>query len=537
MRRRASASPPLWLPTDRPRRPAQAFQSSAQPISLPGQLAAELRALAEREGVTILVTLLAAFEALLVRYGNPSSVLVGASVRSDPPRTFLLHTDVSDDPTFCDLLARVREGMREAMEHAELSLEPMADPHVPLSALPLLTEAERHRLLVEWNDTRAPYPRDACVHHLFERQVERTPDAVAIIDGKRQLTYSELNGQSNALARRLRELGVGAEVLVGICLERSADMVVGLLAILKAGGAYVPLDPAYPAERLAFMIADTRMPVVLTREQYLARLGSIDGHVVCMDGLTADQAAGSHENSDGGTTAENLAYVLYTSGSTGKPKGVLIAHRSLVNYLWWAMSAYGVADGGGAPVHTSLGFDLTLTSLFPALLVGRPLVLLPEEQGFRALAQSMNDGGDFSPVKITPAHLSLLNRQLSPNRAAGAARVLVIGGEALSWDSLEFWRRHAPATRLINEYGPTETVVGCCVFDATGQPPRSGSVPIGRPNANTRLYVLDGRGQPVPIGVAGELHIGGDGVGRGYLNRPELTAATFVPDPYNDAPG
>jgi len=581
--------------------------------------------------VTILVTLLAAFEALLVRYGNPSSVLVGASVRSDPPRTFLLHTDVSDDPTFCDLLARVREGTREAMEHAELSLEQMAealaldhaaglpptpqamlvlqeratmplseraspgsgvppaatdhpdcdlalwvsetadgfsgtlrydtdlfedativrmaghlrtllegvvaDPHVPLSALPLLTEAERHRLLVEWNDTRAPYPRDACVHHLFERQVERTPDAVAIIDGKRQLTYSELNGQSNALARRLRELGVGAGVLVGICLERSAGMVVGLLAILKAGGAYVPLDPAYPAERLAFMIADTRMPVVLTREQYLARLGSIDAHVVCMEGLTADQAAESHENSDGGTTAENLAYVLYTSGSTGKPKGVLIPHRGLVNYLWWAMSAYGVAEGGGAPVHTSLGFDLTLTSLFPALLVGRPLVLLPEEQGFRGLAQSMNDGEDFSPVKITPAHLSLLNRQLSPNRAAGAARVLVIGGEALSWDSLEFWRRHAPATRLINEYGPTETVVGCCVFDATGQPPRSGSVPIGRPIANTRLYVLDGRGQPVPIGVAGELHIGGDGVGRGYLNRPELTAATFVPDPYNEAPG
>src|SRR5215467_10976881 len=377
MRRRASASPPLLLPTDRPRRPAQAFQSSAQPITLSGQLAAELRTLAKREGVTIFVTFLAAFEALLVRYGNPSGVLVGASVRSDPPRTFLLHTDVSDDPTFSDLLARVRDGTREALaldhaaglpptpqamlvlqeratvpssEHASpgsavtpaVTSHPdcdlalwvsetadgfsgtlrydtdlferativrmaghlrtllegvVADPHVSLSAVQVLTEAERHRLLVEWNDTRAPYPRDACVHHLFERQVERTPDAVAIIDRKRQLTYSELNGQSNALARRLRELGVGAEVLVGICLERSAGMVVGLLAILKAGGAYVPLDPAYPAERLAFMIADTRMPVVLTREQYLARLGSIDAHVVCMEGLTADQAAESHENS------------------------------------------------------------------------------------------------------------------------------------------------------------------------------------------------------------------------------------------------
>ena len=245
----------------------------------------------------------------------------------------------------------------------------------------------------------------------------------------------------------------------------------------------------------------------------------------------------SEKNPEVDAGVENLAYVMYTSGSTGEPKGVMIPHRGLVNYLSWAIRAYAAADGSGAPVHTPLGFDLTITSLFSPLLVGRPVVVLPEEQGIDTLAATLRAGGDFNPVKITPAHLSLLSQRLPEEEAAGRARVMVIGGEALSWESLAFWQRHAPATRLINEYGPTETVVGCCVYEASRETGRSGAVPIGRPIANTRLYVLGRHGELVPVGVPGELYIGGDGVGRGYLNRPELTAARFVPDPFSGIAG
>jgi amino acid adenylation domain-containing protein len=368
----------------------------------------------------------------------------------------------------------------------------------------------------------------ACVHELFEAQVERTPDAIAVVFNGEQLTYRELNTRANQLAHRLLRLGVTPEALVGISLERSPEMVVALLAVLKAGGAYVPLDPAYPQERIAFMLSDARVVVLLTESSLLGQLPQFDGPRICLDTDWESIELESKANPPTAVTAENLAYVIYTSGSTGKPKGAMIEHRGLANYLNWCVDAYAVADGCGAPVHSSISFDLTVTSLFPPLLTGRTIFLLPE--GIEALAAALLERENYSLVKITPAHLRALAESLPADQLAGRVRALIIGGEALHFESLSFWREHAPETRLINEYGPTETVVGCSVYEVRAGDPFSEPVPIGQAIANTRLQVLNETLQPVEPGQTGELFIGGAGVARGYLNRDELTRERFVPD-------
>lgn len=425
---------------------------------------------------------------------------------------------------------------RLAGQFQQLCASAVDNPEAEVGELKILSDAERNYLLVEFNETTSDYPKDACVHQLFEEQAARTPESVAVVFKDQPLTYRELNSRANQLARRLQALGVGPEVRVGICVERSLEMVVGLLGILKAGGAYVPLDPTYPEERLRFMLDDAGAPVLLTEERLVATLPEHAAAVVRLDADWEMIARESEANPDGGARAENLAYVIYTSGSTGQPKGVMIHHRGLVNYLTWCTSAYAVAEGSGTLVHSPIGFDLTITGLFAPLLVGRSAVLLPEDEGIEALGEALRRADNLSLIKITPPHLELLNQTLRADKAAGKTRAFIIGGEALRGESLSFWRTHAPATRLINEYGPTETVVGCCVYDVPAGRPASGAVPIGRPVANTQLYVLDGRLQPVPIGVSGELYIGGDGVARGYLNRPELTAEKFIPDPFRAEP-
>jgi surfactin family lipopeptide synthetase A len=412
----------------------------------------------------------------------------------------------------------------------------VTDPKGRVAALPLLSEPERHKILVEWNDTQADYPKDKCIHQLFEEQVERTPDAPSVVYEDKQLTYRELNARANQLAHYLQKLGVGPEVLVGIFVERSLEMMVGLLGILKAGGAYVPLDPAYPKERLAFMLSDSQVSVLLTQEKLLAGLPEHGAYAICLDTGWGVISQESEENLNSGVNPANLAYIIYTSGSTGKPKGTMIVHQGLVNYLSWCIKAYAVADGVGSPVHSSIGFDATITSLFSPLLVGQRVVFLPEKQEIEALSAILCSQSNFSLVKITPAHLALLSELLPSKEAAGQTRALIIGGEALSKKSISFWQTHAPETRLVNEYGPTETVVGCCIYEVPTQTSLSGLVPIGRPIANTQLYILDQSLQPVPIGVAGELHIGGDGLARGYLNRTELTTQKFIPNPFSDEP-
>lgn len=413
----------------------------------------------------------------------------------------------------------------------------VTDPKGRVADLPLLSEPERHKILVEWNDTQADYPKDKCIHQLFEAQVEQTPDAPSVVYEDKQLTYRELNAKANQLAHYLQKLGVGPEVLVGIFVERSLEMMVGLLGILKAGGAYVPLDPAYPKERLAFMLSDSQVSVLLTQEKLLAGLPEQGAYAICLDTGWGVISQESEENLNSGVNPANLAYIIYTSGSTGKPKGTMIVHQGLVNYLSWCIKAYAVADGVGSPVHSSIGFDATITSLFSPLLVGQRVVFLPEKQEIEALSAVLCSQSNFSLVKITPAHLALLSELLPSKQAAGQTRALIIGGEALSKKSISFWQTHAPETRLVNEYGPTETVVGCCIYEVPTQTSLSGLVPIGRPIANTQLYILDQSLQPVPIGVAGELHIGGDGLARGYLNRTELTTQKFIPNLFSNDPG
>ncbi|WP_157450450.1 non-ribosomal peptide synthetase [Bradyrhizobium sp. ARR65] len=398
-----------------------------------------------------------------------------------------------------------------------------------------LTEHEREQLL-RWNDTYADFPQ-VCAHEIFELQVDRNPEAVAVVFGNRQLSYRDLNEQANRVAHHLRRRGVRPNTLVGVCFERSPEMVVALLAVWKAGGAYVPLDPTYPKERLSFMIQDAQ-PLVLLTDKKCARLLTMSGDkVICLDDDWQKLSQESGDNPAPIAVPSNLAYVIYTSGSTGRPKGAMIVHRGLVNYLWWAIGAYGVDPGRSVPVHTSISFDLTVTSLYTTLLGGGIAELLPEDVGAQNLLAALLRAGDRGLVKITPAHLELLSAQIGMDQAACMATAFVIGGENLFAETLQLWRDHAPSTRLFNEYGPTETVVGCCVQEVQAADPRSGSVPIGRPIANTQLYVLDENLRPVGPGVMGELFIGGVGVGLGYLNRPDLTAERFVPDRFSGVKG
>jgi len=372
----------------------------------------------------------------------------------------------------------------------------------------------------------------ACQH--FEQQVARTPDAVALSCGARRLTYAQLNARANQLAQVLRRRGVGPDILVGVALSRSPEMVVGLLAVWKAGGAYVPLDPTYPPDRLAFMISDAGLQRLLVDRHSETLLASALANTA-VDRLRLDEAW--REFADEATdnpaplaTAADLAYVMYTSGSTGQPKGAMIEHGGLANYLHWAIGAYGFRCGGVVPVHSSISFDLTVTSLYPPLLVGGQVELLPEDAGAESLLAALRGGNDYDVVKITPAHLELLRQQLRPADMVRMCRAFVIGGESLLADRLREWRRHAPTTRFFNEYGPTETVVGCCVHEVLPGDADSGAVPIGRPIDNTALYVLDDDLRPLPPGATGELYIGGAGVARGYLNRPQHSAERFVAD-------
>ncbi len=458
---------------------------------------------------------------------------ISSEQRGMPQALTLTIFDVAGDLTgmFTYDAARFDSAMIERMVgHLQTLLSGIvANPAQPVGLLPLLTANERHQLLVEWNNTATDYPHDYCIHQLFEAQVERTPAAIALVFEQQQLSYRDLNRHANQLAHHLRTLGVGPETLVGIYVERSLEMVIGLLAILKAGGAYLPLDPGYPAERIAFMLTDASAPVLLTQTHLLATLPPTVAQILCLDDIGPTLTAQPDTNPVSTVQPHHLAYVIYTSGSTGRPKGVLNHHTGLSNLLQHLQAAHGLTPQDCTLQTTAMSFDVATAELFWPLLNGARLVLTRPDgpRDSRALV-GMLAAHQVTTLHLVPTLLQVLGDEAGFMNCRSLRRIIV-AGEALSAPLYQRMQAH-PTARLENWYGPTEATIYVTMWP--GQAAAAlGVVPIGCPIANTHAYVLDSSLQPLPIGVAGELYIGGIQLARGYLNRPELTAERFITHP------
>ncbi len=425
------------------------------------------------------------------------------------------NTDLFDESTIERMAAHFQNLLSAIVEN----------PQRAVAELPLLSEAERHQLLTEWNDTATEYPQDKCIHQLFEEQVEKIPDAVAVVFENQQLTYQQLNQRANQLAHHLQSKGVGPEVLVGICVERSIEMVVGLLGILKAGGAYVPLDPNYPQERLSYMLADSGVEVLLTQSSLLESLPSHTARVVCLDTDWREIKQHSQDNLDVGVGEDNLAYVIYTSGSTGKPKGVLVEHQGLCNLAQAQRNLFDVEPTSRVLQFAPFSFDASVSEIFMALTSGGMLIL--------ATASELMPGDDLKQIlhQSCVTHVTLPPSALTvlPTDELPALGQIIVAGEACPAELVHQW---SVGRRFFNAYGPTESTVCATVAQISDG---SEKITIGRPISNTQIYILDKHLQPVPIGVPGELYIGGDGLARGYLNRPELTQEKFIPNPFSNS--
>ena len=443
----------------------------------------------------------------------------------------------------CDHSGDLFEGatVRRWLGHYRTLLEAVvADVDTPVWKQPLLDAAEYQRVVHEWNATAVHYPLEgSTLHGVFEAQAQRTPEAVALIFEGESLSYRRLNRRANKLANRLRAQGVGPESLVGICMERSVEMVVGLLGILKAGGAYVPLDPDYPAERLAFMLQDAKATLLLTQEQLLAKLPPDHGaRVICLDRERNTIAAESDVCPEVEVRPDGLAYVIYTSGSTGKPKGAMNTHRGICNRLFWMQDAYRIDANDRVMQKTPFSFDVSVWEFFWPLMTGAAIVMARP----RGHQDSQYMAGLIAEQAVTTMHfvppmLAVFLEERGLAESCRSLRQVICSGEALPYELQErFFEVFADnRVKLHNLYGPTEAAVDVTYWECQ----RGGAgnvVPIGRPIANTQIYLLDPNGQPVPVGVPGELYIGGSGVGRGYLGRPELTAEKFVPDPFSGDP-
>ena len=616
----------LELPADRPRPAVRTYRGSRERVLLPATLIDRLRRLADSEGMTLFMVLLAGFEALLHRYTGRDDLWIGTPVANRSRletedllgffiNTLVLRTDLAGDPAFRTLLARVREVTLAAYDHQDLpfdrlveelrperslgyqplfqvlfalqntpravvdpsglELEPLpvhngtsrfdlvvsleegpkegdtgftaviessadlfdrptvlrlaghlaavlesaaADPDRPLSQLGLMTGIERHQTLVEWNDSAAGYPREALVHELLEAQAARTPDVPALVLHGEALSYADFNRKANRIAHHLRRLGAAPESRVAILVERSFDVVAAIFGVLKSGAAYVPLDPGYPAERLAYILEDSRPVALVTRAGLVRDLPLPDGLRI----VDVDEVEGSDDNPRRVAVPENLAYAIYTSGSTGQPKGVLVPHRGVVSLAAMMAAEFGLGPGSRILQLFSFGFDASMWDLLMALPVGGTLHVAPEEVRLPgAPLERLLREERIEVITLPPSLLSVLPAAELPD-----VRIVTATGEACSAEVVAQW---APGRRFYNGYGPTETTVGTTMGLCIGDE----RVPsIGRPFTNTRVYLLDRHGMPVPVGVPGELLAGGDGVARGYLGQPGLTAQRFVPDPF-----
>ncbi len=417
----------------------------------------------------------------------------------------------------------------------------ISNPETTISQLKILSYSERQKILVDFNSTQTNYSKYQCIHQLFEQQAARTPNNPAVVFEDQQLTYTELNTRANQIAHHLKTLGVGAETIVGLCVERSLEMCVGLLGILKAGGAYLPLDPLLPNERLAYMLEDAGSSVILT-QQHLAKLFcKQEVPVVCLDS-DWDAIAPSDINLHCETTPENLVYVVYTSGSTGKPKGVAVEHQQLLNYVQSILEKLDLPVGSSFATVSTFAADLGNTVIFPALCTGGCLHIISQERATNP--EALLEYCDRNPIdclKIVPSHLSALLSASQPKKILPKKR-LILGGEALSRNFVNTLRQYTEDCQIINHYGPSETTVGVSTYTLNLDTLNSeqiwdisDTVPIGRPLANTQIYILDHHLQPVPIGVSGELYIGGNNLARGYINHPELTSEKFIFNPFKNS--
>ncbi|MCU4776825.1 amino acid adenylation domain-containing protein [Bacillus cereus] len=407
------------------------------------------------------------------------------------------------------------------------------NPNIKLNQLSLINKEELNQIIKRKHNVINNLQIDTTLPELFEEQVKKVPNNIAVQYGDASLTYDELNKKSNQLAHYLKGQGVGPEVMVGISMERSLDLIIGIFGVLKAGGAYVPIDPNAPSARIHYMLEDSMVPIVLSHQGLSNRIHKDKVKVICLD--TDWNEIEKMRTSDliGEVQVHNLAYVIYTSGSTGKPKGVMVPHRGLTNYLNWCTQNYYKGNGGqGSLVLSSISFDLTITGMLSPLCIGETVVLFPEGLDLEELG-SWVQKRKYSVIKLTPAHLELLSHQVSEEDAAFCTDTFVVGGEPLLAKHVDFWVKHAPNTVIINEYGPTEAVVGCTNYIVKPGENYSKSIPIGKPIFNTEMYVLDTSLQPVPIGVHGELYIGGVGLAKGYYKRPELTAERFINSPFD----
>lgn len=411
----------------------------------------------------------------------------------------------------------------------------VANPDCPIAELPILSASERRRIVFEWNQTQSDFSRGRCLHELFESQAAATPEAVAVVFQHERLTYRELNARASRMADHLRSVGVGTEVIVGLCVEPSVGMVVGMLGILKAGGVYLPLDPSYPKARLAFALADSQAPVLVTKSKQLARLPDHPARVICLDSLEAEWAEAPAavlraESSDPARTcvpaAESLAYVIYTSGSTGKPKGVCITHRNAVALVSWARGVYGPEELQGVLAATSMCFDLSVFEVFVPLSAGGKVILA--ENLFQLPALPAAD--EVTLINSVP---SVMAELLRLGKVPASVRTVNLAGEPLPAKLVRQIHENTSAQRVYDLYGPTEDTV----YSTAALREKDGPTTIGRPVSNEQVYLLDARLQPVPVGVPGELCLSGEGLGRGYLNRPQLSAEKFIPNPFSAIPG
>ncbi|MBZ8180967.1 non-ribosomal peptide synthetase [Oscillatoria salina] len=415
----------------------------------------------------------------------------------------------------------------------------VADPNQHISELPILTAKEREQLLVEWNDTHQDYPENASLHQLFEQQVEKSPDALALIDGAEQITYRQLNQKANQLAHYLQKLGVTTETLVAICLERSVEMVVGVLAIFKAGGAYIPLDPNYPSSRLAFMLSDSQASVLLTKQEILEKLSeSLEGEstakTVCLDTCQDSIARECQENPVSKSSADNLAYVLYTSGSTGTPKGVLGTHRGTVNGLNWMWKTYPPQGVEICCHKTAISFGDSIWEIFGPLLQGLQAVIIPDAivKDTRLFIETLARH-QVTRIMLVPSLLGvMLDTYRDLTKKLSKLKIWITSGEPLALDLTQTFRQLMPSAKLLNFYGLSEVSANVICYDTSCLPEKANSVFIGRPIDNTQVYVLDRHQQPTPIGVFGELYIGGVPLARSYLHRPELNQKHFLDNPF-----